>query len=91
METRREMFLIFKEAVNNAVRHSGCTKLSIDLKASGSEIQLTIADNGSGFDLTAASDGNGLRNMKTRAEKMKGRFLMSSTPGGTSINVWMPI
>ena len=91
METRREMFLIFKEAVNNAARHSGCTKLSIDLEAIGRDIRLTIADDGHGFDTAAVSEGNGLLNMKARAEKMHGQFQIKSDETGTSITVRLPI
>lgn len=91
METRRELFMIFKEAVNNAARHSGCSKLKIDFETSGSEINLRIADNGSGFDASEPSDGNGVHNMRARAEKLKGRFIIDSDSSGTIVDLHVPI
>jgi signal transduction histidine kinase len=91
MHLRREMFLIFKEAINNAVRHSGCSLVEIAFETSGSGVLLTIKDNGEGFETTAESGGNGLRNMKDRAEKIGGSLVMESTPGiGTTVTARFP-
>jgi len=88
MDVRRELFLIFKEAVNNAARHSGCQRVKIDFRVSGDEIILCIADDGRGFDIAEQSTGHGLMNMKTRAEKIGGKFEVSSEQGcGTIIEV----
>ncbi len=88
MDVRRELFLIFKEAVNNAARHSGCQRVEVDFRVSGDEIFLRVADDGSGFDFAEYSTGHGLMNMKTRAEKIGGRFEVSSEQGcGTSIKI----
>jgi len=50
---RREVFAIYKECVNNTVRHSQATRAEIALKLAGDTLQLQIADNGRGFDLEA--------------------------------------
>ena len=50
MDVRRDLLLIFKEAVNNAARHSGCSRAEIDLRVAGSRLVLTLSDNGVGFD-----------------------------------------
>lgn len=92
MNTRRELYLIFKEAVNNAMRHSDCTKIEITFRIEGSEIFLRIKDNGSGFDVLRNANGNGLANMKTRAEKIGGKFEISSQTGsGTSVSLYAQV
>ncbi len=66
MEQRRDLYLIFKEAVNNAVKYADCSVLTIVFSKLGT-IQMHINDNGKGFDLQSKSAGNGLENMKRRA------------------------
>ena len=64
---RRDLFLVFKEALNNAVRHSGCTSVLIDFKVERSWLVLTVRDDGRGFDFEKASEGQGLLSMTRRA------------------------
>src|SRR5262249_40643628 len=59
-ELRREIFLIFKEAVNNIARHSRCTQAELALHAAGGALTLRLSDNGRGFDPDYAADGQGL-------------------------------
>ncbi len=88
MDVRRELFLIFKEAINNAARHSRCRRVEIYFRVSGDEVFLRVADDGRGFDFAEQSNGHGLINMKTRAEKIGGRFEVSSEQGcGTIIEI----
>ena len=89
MDTRRELYLIFKEAVNNAAKYSNCSEVEIDFAITGKEISLTVKDNGKGFDISQDFDGNGLNNMKRRAENLKGKFEIDSTHG-TNISVTFP-
>jgi signal transduction histidine kinase/ligand-binding sensor domain-containing protein len=85
--TRRDLLLIFKEAVNNVARHSYCSEVSIDFRAERHALQLRISDNGKGFDTAAASDGHGLRSMTRRATAIGGEFKIESNPGrGTSVS-----
>jgi PAS domain S-box-containing protein len=85
---RREVFLIFKEGVNNMVKHSGCTEADIELAISDGELSLRLADNGRGFDLARESDGHGLVSMLDRAKGIGGRFQVTSQPGvGTTISL----
>jgi two-component sensor histidine kinase len=67
MSVRKNIFLIFKEAVNNAVKYSGCNKLSVRL----SRNEMQIKDNGKGFDVQSDFAGNGLKNMRQRAREIK--------------------
>lgn len=96
---RRELFLIFKESVNNIARHSGCTEAGIEFYAESGSLVLKLSDNGKGFDVKAASagtryskGGNGLVSMRRRAEELGGSFEINSQPGaGTSIILRVPL
>lgn len=89
---RRHLFLIFKEAVNNAARHSGCTKADIRFVLDDGHFVLTVKDNGRGFDPDQAVEGNGLINMRERARLLKAMLLVTSDPGsGTTINLRTPV
>lgn len=86
VDIRRDIYLIFKEAVTNAVRHSDCTRLDVDLVQEKEGLVLTITDNGKGFDPGVEVDGNGLINMRRRAERHGGGFEIDSRVGrGTTI------
>src|SRR5215475_2231394 len=50
---RRDVFLIFKEIVHNAIKHSGCTEVRVEIGADGGQLSLKVADNGKGFDPAA--------------------------------------
>ena len=54
-DVRREVLLIFKEAVNNVARHSGATEATIELVAARGDLNVTVSDNGRGFDSAATS------------------------------------
>lgn len=91
MDLRRDLYLVFKEAVNNIARHSQCHTIKIVFAIRHYEIFLQIADDGVGFDLNEQSGGNGLANMKKRVEKLKGEFLLDSAPArGTKITIRLP-
>jgi signal transduction histidine kinase/ligand-binding sensor domain-containing protein len=86
MEQRKDLYLIFKEAVNNAVKYSECKNLSITLKREDNSIRIEISDNGKGFDLEKIKKGNGLDNMRMRVAAMKGRLQVTSSQAeGTCI------
>jgi ligand-binding sensor domain-containing protein/signal transduction histidine kinase len=88
---RRDMFLLYKEALNNAVRHSGCTSASIDFQVERSWLVLTVRDDGRGFDLEKASEGQGLLSMTRRAGRLSGELRIDSKPGkGTEICLRVP-
>jgi len=92
METRRNIYLIFKEAVNNAVKYASCKTITIRLEENKHNLTMLIIDDGIGFDMAAQLDdqrmnlGNGLKNMRFRAKEIGGTLEINSTPGkGTSI------
>lgn len=87
---RRDVLLIFKEAVNNAARHSACTKVWIDFRREDSILSLRIKDNGKGFVPDTENDGQGLRSMTQRARALGGKLLIDSQ-NGTIVTFEMPL
>jgi signal transduction histidine kinase len=91
IEVRRHFFLIFKEAVHNAARHSGCSRVDVGLSVEGRWLDLSISDDGRGLD-AGKSNGHGLSNMRRRAEGMRGVFeVREGLLKGASIRVRIPI
>jgi ligand-binding sensor domain-containing protein/signal transduction histidine kinase len=85
-EVRRNVYLIFKESLNNIVRHSRAEKVKIVLEVLKNSLILKITDDGAGFDTGKNFDGNGLTNMKRRAADLNGELKIFSEPGkGTAI------
>lgn len=92
MQIRRDLFLIFKEAVNNLAKYSKASAASITLNCKNKKLFLRIRDNGTGFDLEAEPPGNGLINMTKRAQMLGGTLHIESAQGkGTSILLEIPI
>lgn len=86
LQTRKDLYLVFKEAVNNAAKYSRCTRVSIDVSENDRQIEMQINDDGIGFDRHAVKSGNGLKNMEERASQINAALTISSGHGkGTSI------
>jgi len=89
---RRRLFLIFKEAINNILRHAQPTRVVLTMRREGRTLTMTMADNGVGFDVHGAARGNGLHNMEERARTMGGELAITSSRGlGTTITLHAPI
>ena len=89
---RRELFLIFKEAVNNIVKHSGCSEAVIRMAIEGGVLRLELRDNGKGFDPSVPADGHGLTSLRRRASTLGGTLTIDSRPGaGTAIILTLPM
>ena len=87
-ETKRNVFFIYKEALNNIVKHSGAQNVFIILRTIGDLIILKISDDGKGFDTKVGSNGNGLKNMNNRAKEIGGKLELKSNPGkGTDLQL----
>lgn len=85
---RRRFYLIFKEAVNNIIRHAHPSKVLLRIRKTGRSLVMTIVDDGRGFDLTLANEGNGLTNMKKRAESLNGSLsIHSAVAKGTTVRL----
>lgn len=90
--TRKNLLLIFKEAVNNAAKYSGASVITIHFNKQADTLEVAIQDNGKGFDAEVISSGNGLRNMKARATSLRGKLELKSSAGtGTAISLSIPI
>jgi len=99
---RREVFLIFKETVNNVVKHSGCAHADIEFRLEEDWLILQVSDNGKGFESALFDNrvppalttlgGNGIVNMRRRAREMGGSFEIVSQPGeGTAATLRMRV
>ena len=89
---RRELFLVFKEAVNNMVRHSGCTRAELEFRAGPDGLVLVVSDDGRGFDTAGASAGHGLASMRERTEALGGDLQLLSRAGhGTLLVFTIPL
>lgn len=86
MDARRDLFLIFKEGINNAAKYSKATRIFISFSLDHSLFVLKIKDYGVGFDPQEMHDGNGLENMTKRAANLNGTLSIQSKPGeGTEL------
>src|SRR5262249_4648985 len=93
-DKRRQIFLIFKEGLNNIVRHSGCRHVTIQITADKDHFLLTLGDDGKGFDRDQmnGNQGHGLRNMSERARSLNAEFSLDSRPGaGTTLVLRVPV
>ncbi|WP_164974432.1 tetratricopeptide repeat-containing sensor histidine kinase [Flavobacterium amnicola] len=77
-----------QEAVNNAIKYSDATKISIRVNEIGNQIQIQIQDNGKGFNMAEVNKGNGLFNMEKRITEIGGKFeIKSIANNGTSVKI----
>lgn len=92
METRKNFYLIFKEAVNNTAKYANARNVWITISMHNNQVQCMIRDDGTGFDMGRGRQGNGLNNMRQRAAELHGLVSIQSTPGaGTTITVQFPV
>ncbi|MGZ3899246.1 MAG: tetratricopeptide repeat-containing sensor histidine kinase [Bacteroidia bacterium] len=89
-EAHRNLFFIVKECLQNIVKHSNASMVTMKVDVSGESFNLTIKDNGKGLQETGNDKGNGLRNIKQRAE-MIGATTELESNGGMSITITVPI
>ncbi len=88
-----------QEGLANVLRHAGATDLKLELGQQDDQIHLVLEDNGSGFDAhellygapTPAMRGIGLRAMRDEIQALGGRFQLSSTAGGTRMEIMIPV
>lgn len=92
MVQRKNIYLIFKEAVNNAVKYSGAENMEISASGNNRQFRLEVKDSGKGFAESDIKRGNGLDNMKNRASDMGGKLEINSGTGrGTIIILTVPL
>lgn len=77
---RRNMYLVFKEAVNNMIKYSEANNLTVIMKLNDDKLHFSLIDNGKGFNLAKTSAGNGLSNMARRINDLGAHFEIQSSP-----------
>ncbi len=92
-DMRRNLFLCFKEALNNIAKYASASEIVIETEITNNLLHLRIIDNGKGFDPAKnKKSGNGLLNMQKRMEEINGKFTIQSEEGkGTVININFPV
>ncbi len=92
VKIKRNLQLLSKEALNNAVKYSGCKIIRYSLSVQNKVISLVVDDDGCGFDPAEVERGNGLNNMEKHAGELSGTYSIESSPGkGTKIRISFPI
>lgn len=85
---RRNVYLIFKEAITNAAKYADCSEVKLYIGLTKNVLQMTISDNGKGFDPQMVEGGNGLDNMQKRAAEIGGELaLLSQIENGTKVTL----
>jgi signal transduction histidine kinase len=83
---RRNLFLVTKEALNNALKYSRASNVSLTMKIEANKLRFEIIDDGTGFELnTVKKTSNGLANMNARMNELSGTFEISSSSIGTKV------
>jgi two-component system, NarL family, sensor histidine kinase UhpB len=92
MESRRNIYLVCKEAVNNAVKYSNGTILELNVKEANGVLEFSVSDDGKGFDRASIKRGNGLENMQKRAGEIGARLTLQSKQNqGTLLSLQLKI
>ncbi|MEP7238982.1 MAG: triple tyrosine motif-containing protein, partial [Ferruginibacter sp.] len=88
MECRKELLLIYKEAINNIAKHAGATEVIMSLTIGNRQIHLNIADNGN---WKGYGTGTGTKSMKERAIAIGGNLTITVKESGTVVSVIIPV
>jgi signal transduction histidine kinase len=91
MEAIKNIYLIVKEAMNNAIKHSDCDQLTVSVRSVLAGLEISIADDGKGFEPQLVKTGNGLINMESRVKEMKGSMTIHSENKNTILSLKIPI
>jgi len=91
MNTRKNLYLISKEAIYNAIRHAGARSISVRCRMFAGMGEIQITDDGKGFNPDSSYDGNGLGNMQARAVEIGGKLTIYSHAGGTTVTISLAV
>lgn len=88
-QVAEHLIATIRESLTNVGRHAHATQAGVTIKVEGGQCQLHVLDNGVGFDETKVREGGlGLTNLRARAEKLDGTFIMENGPGGGTSLTW---
>ena len=92
MEQRRDVYLVFKECLNNVYKHASAKNIYIEIAAENGVLNMKIEDDGRGFDPQVSTHRNGIKNLETRIQKWSGHLKIHSAEGqGTRIEIAIPV
>ena len=87
MQTRKNIYLLAKEALNNAIKYSMANNIYFTMRRKGGNLKIEIRDDGRGFEPDDAA-GNGIGNMRARAKELGTELMITSVAGkGTSVSL----
>ena len=90
-EVRKNIYLIVKEFVHNAIKHGQAAHIALEIELLAEGLKIVIMDDGTGFDQNLTKKNSmGLKNVKARLEKLDGTVLIDSVIG-TRITLTIPI
>lgn len=87
-EVHRQLFLMFKESLNNVAKYARCRSARVSARREGGAVVFEVADDGVGFDPAAVKEGNGLSNLKNRAAALHGSAEIVSEMGRGAVVRW---
>lgn len=91
-DERRHLYLVVKEAIHNAARHSDAKHVTVSVALRGGWLEAIVQDDGRGVDAARAGGGNGLTNMRARAAAARGTLSIEDAPGGgTRVALRVPL
>ena len=92
-DERHNLFLAFKEALNNVVQHSKAADVQLTVEVEGNVLKVIVADNGAGFEPgVIINEADGLENMRRRLERIGGTYASDSVKGkGTKVTFIFPL
>jgi ligand-binding sensor domain-containing protein/two-component sensor histidine kinase len=92
MEQRKDIYLVFKECINNVIKHADANNAFIKIDLNKDLFNLKIEDDGKGFDPLKDTDRNGVKNIRSRIERWNGKLAIHSSPGkGTTVDCSFPL
>jgi signal transduction histidine kinase len=90
-EQKKAIYLIFKEAVNNALKYASAEHIQVTISKQQNLVEMKISDDGKGFVAASGNQGNGLMNMQNRARELGGNTEIISSEKGTDIVCRFPV
>ncbi len=90
-EQKKAIYLIFKEAVNNALKYASAEHIQVTISKQQNQVEMSISDDGKGFVVASGNKGNGLTNMQNRARELGGETEIISSEKGTNIICRFPV
>jgi len=92
LDFTRQVFLIYKEALANARKHSGAKRIDVAIELQDGSLSFKVVDTGAGFDTAASPIGNGLGNLRDRAGAIGADLVIESAVGeGTRVELHAPL